>query len=48
MICLNDEIKKKLKLKYFNKVFQITNIKEFEIYSRKNEIEISLRNFYWL
>jgi len=41
MICLDEEIKRKLKLKNFKKVFQITKIIEFEIHSKKKEIEIS-------
>jgi len=33
MTCLYEEIKRKLKLKNFNKVFQITKIVEFKIHS---------------
>jgi len=36
---LDKEIKRKLKLRNFN-VFQITKIVEFEIHSKKKEIEI--------
>jgi len=32
MICLDEEIKRKLKLRNFKKVFQITKIMEFEIH----------------
>ena len=32
MICLNEEIKRKLKLMNFKKVFQITKVIEFEIH----------------
>jgi len=37
---LDEKIKRKLKLRNFKKVFQITKIVEFEIYSQKKEIEI--------
>jgi len=40
MTCLDEKIKRKLKLRNFKKVFQITKIVEFEIYSQKKEIEI--------
>jgi len=39
MTCLDEEIQKKLKLKNFKKVFQITKIVEFEI---NKKIKISL------
>jgi len=41
MTCLDEEIKMKLKLQNFKKVFQIPKIVEFEIHSKKKEIEIS-------
>ena len=37
---MDEKIKRKLKLRNFKKVFQITKIVEFEIYSQKKEIEI--------
>jgi len=41
MTCLGDEIKRKLKLMNFKKVFLITKIVEFEIHSKKKKIKIS-------
>jgi len=41
MTCLDEKIKRKLKLKNFKKIFQITKIVEFEIHSKRKEIEIS-------
>jgi len=35
MICLDEKIKRKLKLMNFKKVFHITKKVEFEIYSKK-------------
>jgi len=35
MTCLDEEIKMKLKLKNFKKLFQITKIIKFEIHSKK-------------
>jgi len=40
MICLDEEIRRKFKLRNFNKVFQITKRENFEIHSKKKEIEI--------
>jgi len=40
MICLDEEIRMKFKLRIFRKVFQITKIIEFEIHSKRKEIEI--------
>jgi len=40
MTCLDEEIERKLKLRNFNNVFQITKIVEFEIHSKRKEIEI--------
>jgi len=40
MTCLDEKIKRKLKLRNFKKAFQITKIIEFEIQSKKKEIEI--------
>jgi len=40
MTCLDEKIKRKLKLRNFKKVFQITKIVEFEIHSKREEIEI--------
>jgi len=37
---LDEEIKRKLKLRNFKNIFQITKIVEFEIHSKKKEIEI--------
>jgi len=37
MNSLDEEIKRKLKLKHFKKVFQITKIVEFEIHTKKEE-----------
>ena len=41
MNCLDKEIKSKLKLRNFKKVFQITKLIEFEIHLKNKEIEIS-------
>jgi len=41
MTCLVEEIRRELKLSNFKKVFEITKIVEFEIHSKKKEIEIS-------
>jgi len=41
MTCLDEKIKRKLKFRNFKKVFQITKIVEFEIHSKREEIEIS-------
>jgi len=41
MTYLNEEIKRKLKLRKFKKTFQITKIIEFEIHLKKKKIEIS-------
>jgi len=41
MTCLDEEIKMKLKLWNFKKVFQITKIVEFEIHSKRKKIKIS-------
>jgi len=38
--CLDEEIKRKLKLMNFKKIFQITKIVEFKINSKRKEIEI--------
>ena len=35
-----EEIKRKLKLKNYKKVFQITKIVDFEIHSKKKDIKI--------
>jgi len=40
MTCLDEEIRRELKLSNFKKVFQITKIVEFEIHSKRKEIEI--------
>jgi len=40
MTCLDEEIKRKLKLRNFKNVFQITKIVEFKIHLKKKEIEI--------
>jgi len=40
MIFLDDKIKRKLKLRSFKKVFQITKIVEFVIHLKNKEIEI--------
>jgi len=40
MICLDEEIKRELKLRNFKKIFQITKIVKFEIHSKRKEIEI--------
>jgi len=40
MTCLDEKIKKKLKLRNFKNVFQINKIIEFQIHSKKKEIEI--------
>jgi len=40
MTCLDEEIKRELKLKNFKKIFQITKIVEFEIHSERKETEI--------
>jgi len=37
MICLDKEIKRKLKLRNFKKIFQITKIVKFEIHLKKKE-----------
>jgi len=37
---LYEEIKRKLKLKNYKKVFQITKIVDFEIHSKKKDIKI--------
>jgi len=39
--CLNEEIRRELKLSNFNKVIQITKIVKFEIHLKRKEIEIS-------
>ena len=41
MTCLDEEIKRELKLRNFKKIFQITTIVAFEIYSKIKKIEIS-------
>ena len=41
MICFDEEIKRKMKLRNFKEVFQITKTVEFEIHLKKNEIKIS-------
>jgi len=38
--CLDEKIRRKLKLSNFKKVFQINKIVEFEIHSKREEIEI--------
>jgi len=38
MTCLDEKIKRKLKSKNFKKVFQLTKIIKFEIYSKKKKI----------
>ena len=35
MTCLDEKVKRKLKLKNFKKVFQITKIEEFKIHYKK-------------
>jgi len=40
MTCLDKEIKRKLKLRNFKKVFQITKIVEFKIHSKRKENQI--------
>jgi len=40
MTCLDKKIRRKSKLRNFEKVFQITKIIEFEIHSKKKKIEI--------
>jgi len=40
MTCLDEEIKRKLKLWNSKKIFQITKIVEFEIDSKRKKIEI--------
>ena len=42
MTWLDEKITKKLNLKIFKKLFQITKIEEFEIHSKEEEIEIPL------
>jgi len=41
MTYLDEEIKRELKLRNFKKIFQITTIVAFEIYSKIKKIEIS-------
>jgi len=40
MTCLDEEIRRELKLSNFKKVSQITKIVEFEIHSKRKEFEI--------
>jgi len=40
MICLDEKIKRKLKLRNFMKIFQITKIVDFEIHSKMKETKI--------
>jgi len=40
MTCLDERIKRKMKLRNFKMVFQITKIVKFEIQSKKKEFEI--------
>ena len=40
MICLDEQVIRKLKLRNFKKIFQIIKIVEFKIYSNKREIEV--------
>jgi len=44
MTCLDEKIKRKLKLKNFKMIFQISKIVEFEIHSKNKEIKISLHS----
>ena len=37
--CLDEEIKKELKLRNFKKIFQITKIVEFEIHSKMKKLK---------
>jgi len=37
MTCLDEKIKRKLKMRNFKKVFQITKIIEFKIHSKEKE-----------
>jgi len=40
MWCLDEKIKKKLKLENYKKVFQMIKVVKFEIHSKKKKIEI--------
>jgi len=40
MTCLDDKIKRKLKLRNFKKVFQITKIIEFEIQLKRRKLKL--------
>jgi len=40
MTCLDEEIKRELKLRNFKNIFQIIKIVEFEIHSKRKEIKI--------